>query len=134
VGRSVRAHRFSLIRRQCLQVLALMGPLEEDDELDKGFFETRLAINASTIPVLIRTVAARFNVVVTEKFLASAVPVLGAGAGVAVNYTFINYFQNMAHVHFRLRRIEKANDPDQVKSCFKRIVMALREQRRRAKN
>lgn len=115
------------VRQQCLQVLTLMGPLEEDDELEKGFFGSRLAINAATIPLLIKTVAARFNVVVAEKFLASSVPVLGAGAGAVVNYTFISYFQNMAHVHFRLRRIENANDPDQVKSCFKRIVMALRQ-------
>jgi EcsC protein family len=121
------------IRQQCLQVLAYGGPLIEDDDLEKGFFEARLTINASTIPLLIRTVAARFNVVVAEKFLASAVPVLAVGAGAVVNYTFISYFQNMAHVHFRLRRIENANDPDQVKSCFQRIVMALRQQRRGGK-
>ena len=118
------------IRQHCLQVLAFTGPLEDDDDLEKGFFGARLAINASTIAQLIRTVAVRFNVVVTEKFLASAAPVLGAGAGAVVNYTFINYFQTMAHVHFRLRKIENANDPDQTKSCFKRLVVALQQQRR----
>jgi hypothetical protein len=117
------------VRRQCLQVLALMGPLEEDDDLEKGFFTARLAIDASTSSLLIRAVASRFNVVLSEKFLASAVPFLGAGAGAVVNYTFTNYFQDMAHVHFRLRRIENANDPEQVKSCFERVVTALRGQR-----
>ena len=118
------------IRQQCLQVLALMGPREDDDDLEKGFFSARLAINASTISQLIRTVAARFNVVLADKFLASAAPVLGAGAGAVVNHAFISYFQTMAHVHFRLRKIENSNDPDQVKSCFERIVLALRQQRK----
>jgi hypothetical protein len=117
------------IRQQCLQVMSIMGPLEDDDDLEKGFFGTRLAVNTTTIPMLIKAVAPRFNVVVTEKFLASAVPVLGAGAGAVVNYTFTNYFQDMAHVHFRLRRIENTKDADQVKSCFKRIVIALRQPR-----
>jgi hypothetical protein len=121
------------IRQQCLQVLTLMGPLEEDDELDKGFFQARLAINETTIPLLIKAVASRFNVVVTEKFLASAAPLLGSGAGAAVNYTFTTYFQNMAHLHFRLRRLENANDPAQVKSCFERVVMTLRQQGRLGK-
>jgi hypothetical protein len=48
------------IRQQCLQVLAFMGPLEDDDDLEKGFFGARLTINASTIAQLIRTVAVRF--------------------------------------------------------------------------
>jgi hypothetical protein len=107
-----------------------MGPLEDDDDLEKGFFSARLAINASTIPQLIRTVAARFNVVVTEKFLASAAPFLGAGVGAVVNHAFISYFQTMARVHFRLRKVENANDPDQVKSCFEQIVKASRQKRK----
>jgi len=33
------------------------------------------------------------------------VPVLGAAAGAATNYAYTSYYQDMAHVHFGLRRL-----------------------------
>jgi hypothetical protein len=107
-------------------VFALGGPLEEDDEVDAGFWASRMALGNETIQVLIKSIATRFGVVVSEKLLAESAPILGAAGGAFVNYTFMQYYQNMAHVHFKLRQIERDHDPDQVRSCFTRIVQALR--------
>ena len=49
-------------------------------------------------PILVRfitQVASRFGVVVTQKAAAQAVPVIGALGGAAVNYAFIEHFQDM---------------------------------------
>jgi hypothetical protein len=39
-----------------------------------------------------------------------------------MNPTFTGYYQSMAHVHFRLRRLERDGDPEQLRACFGRIV------------
>ena len=43
--------------------------------------------------------------VLGQKLAAQSVPVLGAVAGAATNYAYTSYYQEMAHVHFRLRRL-----------------------------
>ena len=40
-----------------------------------------------------------------QKLAAQTVPVLGAVAGASVNYVFTRYYQQIAHVHFGLRRL-----------------------------
>lgn len=55
---------------------------------------------------LIETVASRFGVVVTHKFAAQLVPVIGAASGAAVNTLFIRHYQDMARGHFIIRRLE----------------------------
>jgi uncharacterized protein (DUF697 family) len=40
-----------------------------------------------------------------QKLAAQTVPVLGAVAGAATNYAYTSYYQEMAHVHFGLRRL-----------------------------
>ena len=61
-------------------------------------------------PVLVRfitQVASRFGVVVTQKVAAQALPVVGALGGAAVNYAFIEHFQEVARGHFTVRRLER---------------------------
>ena len=61
-------------------------------------------------PVLVRRlaqIASRFGVVVTQKLAAQAVPVVGALGGAAVNYAFIDHFQQIARAHFTVRRLER---------------------------
>jgi hypothetical protein len=41
-------------------------------------------------------IVSRFGVVVTQKLAAQAVPVIGAIGGAAVNYAFIDHFQEIA--------------------------------------
>lgn len=117
------------IRAQCIAVLSLGGPIEEDDETEAALFATRLAVNHATVAQAIKIVLPRFGIVVSEKILAQAVPIIGAVAGATINSVFVNYYQTMAHVHFRLRKLEVSNDADQVLACFNRILEAQRHQK-----
>ena len=61
-------------------------------------------------PILLKfvtQVAARFGMVVTQKVAAQALPVVGALGGAAVNYAFIEHFQDVARGHFTVRGLER---------------------------
>ena len=76
-------------------------------------------------PVLIRfitQVASRFGAVVTQKVAAQALPIIGALGGAAVNYAFIEHFQEMAKGHFTVRRLERAYGKDIVRAEYERIA------------
>ncbi len=112
----------------CLQVFALGGKSKHDDNLDTGYYATRIAISSAvkgasgisgkTVTTLLNTtgnpvlqliaqVASRFSVQVSEKFVAQAIPIVGAAGGATINLAFIDHFQNMAHAHFSIRRLER---------------------------
>jgi hypothetical protein len=93
------------VQFDCIRVLASAGPLEEDDGSDLAFIGTRLTLTGATLNGLIARVAPRLATVLGQKLAAQTVPVLGAVAGAATNYAYTSYYQEMAHVHFRLRRL-----------------------------
>ena len=43
----------------------------------------------------------------TQKVAAQTLPVVGALGGAAVNYAFIEHFQEVARGHFTVRRLER---------------------------
>ncbi|MEZ5716423.1 MAG: EcsC family protein [Paracoccaceae bacterium] len=96
-----------------IQVFATAGPLEEDDGSDLAFLATRVLVTGGAIQGLIARVAPRLAVVLGQKLAAQTVPVLGAVAGAATNYAYTSYYQEMAHVHFGLRRLAITADRDQ---------------------
>ena len=125
----------------CLQVFALGGRAGSDDASESGYFAVRALLAKSvsaaarhiarhgTIregsPYLVRLVsqiAARFGVVVTQKAAAQALPVIGALGGAAVNYAFLEHFQDIARAHFTIRRLERAYGPEFVRSEYDRIA------------
>jgi hypothetical protein len=89
----------------CLRVLASAGPLAHDDGSDLAFIATRLTLTGPTVQRLVASVAPRFAAALGQKLAAQTVPVLGAVAGAATNYAYTSYYQEMAHVHFGLRRL-----------------------------
>jgi hypothetical protein len=112
----------------CLQVFALGGKTKHDDSLETGYYASRIAMNSvvkggtslagkaleglltgSAKPLMqaIAAVAARFSIQVSEKFVAQAIPVIGAAGGASINLAFMDHFQNMAHAHFAIRRLER---------------------------
>ena len=123
----------------CLQVFALGGKSKHDDSLDTGYYATRIALNAavkgasgqlvegliatSANPVLrvIGLVASRFSIQVTEKFVAQAIPVVGAIGGASINLAFIQHFQSMAEAHFSIRRLERAYGTDTIREAYEAI-------------
>lgn len=118
------------VRLNCLAVFGLGGPLAEDDEVETVLYAARMTLTGNSLAEMLKLVLPRFGVVVGEKIMAQSVPFLGAAAGAIINPVFVGYYQQMAHVHFRLRRLEQHHDPDEIRACFERIMKARRKRTR----
>ena len=88
-----------------MQVFSAAGPLSEDDGADLAFLSARVALSGRAMQAVIAKVAPRLALVLGQKLAAQAVPVLGAVAGAATNYAYTSYYEDMAHVHFGLRKL-----------------------------
>jgi hypothetical protein len=89
-----------------------------------NFFVER-GVTSASAPVINRfvsEVAARFGIVVSERVAASAVPVVGALGGAAVNVVFMNYFQELARGHFAVRRLERLYGAEVVQREYERLA------------
>ncbi|MEX0316691.1 MULTISPECIES: EcsC family protein [unclassified Ruegeria] len=93
------------VKFDCIRVLSAAGPLAEDDGADLGFFSVRLTLTGGAMQRLIAQVAPRLATALGQKLAAQAVPVLGAVAGGGTNYVYTRYYQQVARVHFGLRRL-----------------------------
>ena len=138
-------------RHACLEVFALGGNSGQDDASETGYYITRgftaevmrhlsaelagAAVGGGGVMIgltpkeagkwlakIVEKVAARFGVVVTEKFAAQAVPIIGAVAGATLNTMFTDYYQDMARGHFIVRRLERKYGEDVVQACYQRIA------------
>jgi hypothetical protein len=127
----------------CVEVFALGGRAGSTDASESGYFAIR-SILAKTVaeaarfvtergvinegaPMLLKfvtQVAPRFGVVVTQKVAAQALPVVGALGGAAVNYAFIEHFQDVARGHFTVRRLERIYG-ERIRSEYDLIAAAL---------
>lgn len=93
------------VKFDCLQVFSAAGPLGHDDGADLGFVSIRLTLSGGAVQKLIATVAPRLAAVLGQKLATQTIPILGAVAGASVNYIYTSYYQEIAHVHFGLRRL-----------------------------
>ncbi|MDU9002244.1 EcsC family protein [Sedimentitalea todarodis] len=93
------------VQFDCIRVFAAAGPLAADDGADLGFVSLRLTLSGGAMHKLIATVAPKLATVLGQKLAAQTVPVLGAVAGATTNYVYTSYYQQIAHVHFGLRRL-----------------------------
>ncbi|SHH84880.1 EcsC family protein [Marivita hallyeonensis] len=91
----------------CMTVFASAGPLEDDDGANMAFLTTRVTLTGTAVHGIMKSVAPRLATVLGQKLAAQTVPILGAAAGAATNYAFTSYYQEMAHVHFGLRRLAR---------------------------
>ena len=134
-------HDLSLLetRLACLEVFALGGKAPSDDASETGYWVVRSALsrqvaeavthiagqgldkNAPVIVRLVAKIAQRFSVVVSEEAAAMAVPVVGAVAGGAVNYLFMQHFQDMAAGHFAVKRLEKTYGQETVRRVYESL-------------
>lgn len=124
-------------RLSCLQVFALGGDSPSDDSSETGYYAVRAALSKSLselaqilanrgavqegTPALARfvtAIASRFGVTVSEKVIVQAVPIIGAASGAAINVVFTNHFQDMAHGHFVLRRLERVYGSEAVQRAY----------------
>lgn len=93
------------VAKECLAIFASAGPLARDDGSDLGFLSARITLTGATVHGVIARIAPRLATVMGQKLATQTVPVLGAAAGAATNYAYTSYYQQMAHVHFGLRRL-----------------------------
>jgi hypothetical protein len=125
----------------CVEVFALGGRAGSTDASESGYFAVR-SVLAKTVteaarfiaergviregaPGLLRfvtQVAARFGLVVTQKVAAQALPIVGALGGAAVNYAFIEHFQEIARGHFTVRRLERIYGKDRIRTEYDLIA------------
>ncbi len=134
-------------RHACLEVFALGGNSGKDDASETGYYITRgftaevmrhlsaelagRAVGGSPgmigltpkeagkwLAKIVEKVAARFGVVVTEKFAAQAVPIVGAVAGATLNTMFTDYYQDVARGHFIVRRLERSYGYETVRAAY----------------
>lgn len=131
----------------CIEVLALGGKSKNDDGLNTSYYTTRMALKASIKEAsayvakngsaeiieklllssafirFISQIASRFGVQVTEKFVAEAIPVIGAVGGGAINLIFIDHFQSMAGAHFTVRQLERKYGEEFIRNIYEEIVV-----------
>lgn len=131
----------------CLEVFALGGESKDDDDLDTSYYTTRIAINSalnnvSTTSVkvgldtlikgasalgsgalsnFVSKIATRLSLLISEKFLAQALPIVGAVGGGSLNYIFVDHFQKMATSHFTIKRLERQYGEAEVKLAYDTI-------------
>jgi hypothetical protein len=124
----------------CVQVFALGARTAAADGAESGYFVVRGMLAKSVTeaarfitergiieegaPILVRfiaQVASRFGVVVTQKLAAQALPVVGALGGAAVNYAFLDHFQDVARGHFAIRRLERGYGKEAVRTQYEKV-------------
>lgn len=99
-------------RADCIRVFASAGPMTNDDAADLGFLAARVTISGTGLNALISRVAPRLAGAFGQKIAAQSAPVAGAITGAAINYVFTGYYQEMARVHFGLRRLAEDSGRD----------------------
>ena len=115
IQKVARQHGFDttdpMVRLECLAVFQFGEPGEDGDAAAKSFLANRLLTNGQTVSALISRFASQFAARLTTKLGAQAVPVLGAVTGAAINYAFVDYYEGVAQIHFRLLRLAQ-DHPD----------------------
>ncbi len=122
---------------ECIRVFALGGSSKDDDAAESAYFAVRIALSKTlaeasqyvathgigreAAPVLLKLVeqvAARFGIQVSQKMAAQAIPIIGAAGGALINTLFMDHFQDMAHGHFTVRRLERKYGEEEVLKAY----------------
>jgi hypothetical protein len=133
-------------RLACLEVFALGGRARADDAAETGYYGLRMAlafhfsaisehvvrqgIASQSLPAsinVVRAVAARFGIAISDKAALQMVPVVGALGGAMLNAVFVDHFQDMARGHFAVRRLERKYGADVIEQSYESIARRARE-------
>ncbi len=132
------------IALECMYVFTMGSKSKDNSEMDSSYYTSRLAfssvinraaeyiathsakevmngVNKGTAPGLVRfiaQIAAVFNVRVSEKLLASAVPIIGSVTSASLNAAFADYFCDAARYHFGLKSLEKIHGEKVIKEAY----------------
>lgn len=124
----------------CVQVFALGGFARNDDASETGYYATRAGLATAVreaaeyvarhgvgegAPVLVRlasAIAARFGLVVSDKLVLAALPVVGAAGGATLNALFADHFERVARGHFTVRRLERRYGAAVVREAYQAVA------------
>ncbi len=128
-------------RLECISVFALGGGNKASESAETGYYAVRVSITRSVSeaadfilktgvvdesgPAIVRfiaQIAARFNIVISEKTAVQLLPAAGALGGAAINLLFINHFQDVAWAHFTIRRLERKYGVQEIEQAYSRIL------------
>lgn len=121
------------VRMECIEVLGSGGPLKDDNSVDISFLASKVMVTGTSVHALIARVAPQLAVVMGQKLGAQAIPVVGAATGATMNYAFLSYFEEMAHVRFGLRKLAQQHGLEPVTLAYKSAVRAKRTSGRKGK-
>ena len=79
---------------------------------------------APVLSRLLGQIASRFGLVVSQKFVAQALPIIGAVTGGGINAAFMDHYQRLASGHFAVRRLERVYGPELVRAAYERLRAA----------
>lgn len=140
------------VQLECLSVFAFGGPSKTDDALESTYLSARVGLqqylghaakivaaktadelavmlqkgSAPAVLTFIAKIAAQFDIAVSQKVLAQAVPVVGALGGAAVNVAFIDHFNRIARFHFGIRQLERLYGADRVQEIYRSAAHTLK--------
>ena len=97
------------IKLECIKIFSMGGPLRKDDDIDLSFVSARLGLQGEVVSQLISKAAQKLAVVISQKLGSQAVPIIGAVTGATLNFTFMSYYEEMAHVRFALKKLQEEN-------------------------
>ena len=143
------------IRLQCLAVFYLGGSGQQNDSMDSTYMAARLGLQESfahaarvvagvtaeelttmiekgTAPAVVNfigRIAARFEVTVSQKIFAQAIPMLGAATGATINVAFMGHFNRVARFHFGIRSLERKYGADFTQALYKAEVARIKDKR-----
>jgi hypothetical protein len=128
----------------CIQVFALGGKSKSDDSTESGYFAIRMALakisseaaefvaekgivdeGAPILVKLVARIAARFEVVISEKTSTQIIPVIGAVSGSTINLLFIEHFQSVATGHFIVRSLERKYGEETIRTAYTSIARSI---------
>lgn len=109
------------VRMACLEVFVSGGPDKADDGVDASMIASKMAINGTTLSNLLSRASNQYVARLMTVLGPRAVPVLGALAGGAVNAAFISYYENVAEIIFRLKRLQLDNPNDDVIALYQEM-------------
>lgn len=124
-------------RLACMQVFALGARSTADQAADSGYYGARLvltfhfsdplahALNETHVPLtinIVRGIASRFGVVVSDQVAARMIPITGAASAALLNLVFMQHFQDVARGHFIVRRLERKYGSEKIRQAYERLT------------
>lgn len=140
--------RIAESRLSVIQVFALGSATDADDAAESAYWASRIALGrlvseaakhvaekgvakagAPPLVRLVAAVAARFQIPLTQKVAAQAIPLVGAIGGAGINLLFIDHFQDMARGHFTIRRFERTHGVEETRGQYGIILARMNQEK-----